>query len=129
MLNDSLANALSTILNYEKNGKKEVTINPVSKTITKILMLMNEEGYVGSYEILSKGKGGLLKLNLLGRVNDCGVIKPRFAIKKTEFQRFEKRFLPARNIGIMIISTPQGIMTHTEAKKKGHGGKLLAYIY
>ena len=129
MLNDPLANALSTILNHEKIGKKEVYINPISKLILKVFGILQEQRYVGSYEIVSEGKGKLLKLHLLGKVNQCGVIKPRFAIKKDGYQRFEKRFLPARNVGIILISTPKGIMTHTEAKKKGYGGKLLCYCY
>ena len=129
MLNDPLANALSTILNHERIGKKEVMINPVSKLILKVLEMLQEQRYIGSTELLSEGKGKLLKIHLIGKINQCGVIKPRFAIKKEDYTRFEKRFLPARNVGIMLLSTPKGIMTHTEAKKKGHGGKLICYCY
>ena len=104
-------------------------IHPVSKLVIKVLEIMQEQGYLGKYEIISKGKGGLLKLYLIGHINKCGVIKPRFAIKKADMQNYEKRFLPARNVGIMLISTPKGIITHQEAKKKGEGGKLIAYMY
>ncbi|MBS3176143.1 30S ribosomal protein S8 [Candidatus Woesearchaeota archaeon] len=129
MLNDPLANALSNILNHEKIGRDAVLINPLSGVVAKVLDILNQEGYVGKYEIVSEGKGKLIKLHLLGHINKCGVIKPRFGVKKGEFERFEKRFLPARNIGIMLISTPKGIMTHSEAKKKGQGGKLICYCY
>ncbi|MBS3128582.1 30S ribosomal protein S8 [Candidatus Woesearchaeota archaeon] len=109
--------------------KPEVMIYPTSKTVIKILKIMQEQGYLGKYEVVNDAKGGLLKLYLLGNINKCGVIKPRFSIRKSQMQQFEKRFLPARNVGIIIMTTPKGIMTHTEAKKQSQGGKLLAYVY
>lgn len=129
MLNDPLANTLSNILNHEKVGKREIIVNPVSKVILKVFEIMKNQGYLGEYETLSEGRGKVLKLHLLGKINKVGVIKPRFAIKKDEFSDFEKRFLPARNVGIMLVSTPKGIMTHTQAKEKGYGGKLICYCY
>ncbi|MDZ4226799.1 MAG: 30S ribosomal protein S8, partial [Candidatus Pacearchaeota archaeon] len=59
----------------------------------------------------------------------CGVVKPRFPVKLDEFEKFEKRYLPAKNFGIIIVSTSNGIMTHIEAKEKKLGGRLIAYIY
>ncbi len=46
-----------------------------------------------------------------------------------EFEKFEKRFLPAKDFGFLILSTSKGIMTHLAAKEKSIGGKLLAYVY
>lgn len=129
MLNDPLANVMSAIINYEKTGKRELTVHPVSKMIRRVLTIMQDHGYVGELEEVSTGRGGFSKLNLLGNVNKCGVIKPRFSIDKFGFQRFEKRYLPANGVGILIISTPQGLMTHDQAKEKGIGGRLVAYCY
>lgn len=129
MLNDPLANALSKILNGEKKSKKEVLIKPASKTIKTVLTIMNEKGYIGSFEEVKDGKGNFLKVNLLGNLNKCGVIKPRFSAKKKEFEKWEKRYLPAKDFGLLLVSTPQGIMTHYQAKEKKTGGKLLAYCY
>ncbi len=128
-LNDPLANVLSFIKNYETLGKKEIVTIYNSKTIRKILTILKEQGYLGDFEVIEDNKGGCLKINLLGKINKIGVIKPRFAIKKTDFEKYEKRFLPARGFGILIISTSQGIMTNEEAKQKGIGGKLLCYCY
>jgi len=130
MLNDSLANALSKIMNAEKVAKKEVEIRPSSKVIKKVLKIMEDEGYVGSFDVINNGgKGETLKLNLLGRINNCNVIKPRSSVKMDSYEKYEKRYLPAKDFGILIISTPKGIMTHLEAKSKGIGGKLLAFCY
>lgn len=129
MLNDPLATALSKILNAERISKKEVLIKPTSKTIKAVLTLMNDEGYIGSFEDIEDGKGNFLKVNLLGNVNKCGVIKPRFSTKQDEFEKWEKRYLPAKDFGVIFVSTPQGIMTHNQAKENKTGGKLLAYCY
>ena len=128
-LNDTLSNALSNILRDEKLGRSESTIKPSSKVIKKVLGIMKENRYVGNFEETKNAKGSILKLNLLGNINKCGVIKPRYKVKKDQFEKFEERYLLARDMGILIVSTPVGIITHTEAKKKNTGGKLLAYCY
>lgn len=128
-LNDPLANVLSHILNADKKGVKELTTKNNSKMIRKVLELMQAAGYIGSYEEIEDVKGNLLKINLLGMINKTGVIKPQYQIKKDDYERFEKRFLPAADFGIIIISTNKGVMTHEEAKEKGIGGKLISYCY
>ena len=128
-LNDPLANALSLILNGEKSVKKEVIIHPSSKIIRKVLDIMKENMFIGDIEELSKSKGGILKVNLISSINKCNVIKPRYAVTKEDYEKFEKRYLPAKDFGLIIVSTNSGIMTHIEAKKKGIGGRFLAYCY
>jgi len=129
MLNDPLANALSGILNYDKTGKKQYLVHPASKVIKRVLIILNEQGYLGSAEEVTDARGGVIKVNLLGAINKCGVIKPRFAITMDEYEKFEKRFLPAKGVGVLIISTIKGIMTHEEAKSQNLGGKLIAFCY
>ena len=129
MLNDPLAAAMTKILNAERVSKREVSVKPASKIFKRILTIMNDNQFIGSYEEVVDGKGGIIKVNLLGNINKCGVIKPRFASKNTEFEKWEKRYLPAKDFGIIVVSTPLGIMTHIEAKEKNTGGRLLAYCY
>jgi small subunit ribosomal protein S8 len=129
VLNDPLANALSKIMNLEKVSKKECIITPSNKIIKQVLKIFQEHHYIGEIEEIETNKGVMLKVNLLNKINNCGVIKPQFSIKKEDYERFEKRYLPARNVGIIIITTSQGILVHTEAKKNKIGGKLLAYCY
>lgn len=125
MMNDPLAAALSKILNAEKSGKKVCVISLKSKLIKKILDIMNENGYIGSYK---ENKRDVV-INLIGNINKCGVIKPRFSVKKNKYEKFEKRYLPAKDFGILIVSTPKGIMTHYKAKEMNVGGKILGYCY
>jgi small subunit ribosomal protein S8 len=129
MLNDTLANALSQILNSEKAGKSTCSIKPISKTVKAVLKLLREHHYIGSFKDVADGRGDHTTIQLIGRINKCGAIRPRFSVKTADFEKFEKRFLPAKDFGIIIVSTPQGIMTHNEAKNRNIGGRLLAYCY
>ncbi len=128
-LNDTLGNVLSGILNAEKKGKPIFTARPASSMAKEVLRIMHENNYIGSFNIISEARGGEIEINLLGKINKCGVIKPRFSIKYTNFEKFEKRFLPAKGFGIIIISTSKGLMTHFMAEEMKIGGKLIAYCY
>lgn len=129
MLNDALAAALSKIMNAERKNKREILVKPISRVIKQVLTIMNENNYLGSFEEIKDGRGNFLKVNLLGNINKCGVVKPRFSTKNDGFEKWEKRYLPAKDFGLIIVSSPQGIMTHYQAKEKKVGGKLLAYCY
>jgi len=128
-MNDTLAMAMSKINNAEKANKEMVLIKPYSKIIKSVFDIANAEGYIGKYEIIKTPQGGTLKLYLLNRVNKCGAIKPRYSISLGDYDKFEKRYLPAKDFGIMLVSTTKGIMTHIDAKKNKLGGILLAYVY
>ena len=128
-LNDPLANVLSAVQNAEQLGKSQITTKSNSTLVRKVLDLMIAEGYLQSYEQTQDSKGDLLIVRLSGRINKTGVVKPRYQIKKDEFERFEKRFLPARGFGIIIISTVKGLMTHEQAKQLNLGGTLISYCY
>ena len=129
MLNDILANTLSKILNAEKKCRTECLIKPSSKIVKKVLDVMKDHLYIGNFVEISDNRGNVLKVNLIGKINKCNVIKPRISVKVESFEKFEKRYLPAQGFGIVIISTNQGIMSMEDARKKKIGGRLLAYCY
>lgn len=129
MLNDPLANALSMILNAESRSKKSCTITPVSTLIKKVLTIMNTSNYIGKFTETETSRGMVLTVNLLSAINKCGAVKPRHSVKNNDFEKFEKKFLPAKDFGFIVVSTPQGVMTHIEAKQKSLGGTLIAYFY
>ena len=129
MMNDPLANCLSHILNCEKKGKTECLVNPKSKLLLSVLSILKAHKYIGDYEIVDESRGGNIKINLIGSINKCSVIKPRFSFTKDNYENFEKRYLPAKGFGLFIVTTSSGVMIHEEALKKGIGGKLLAYCY
>ena len=128
-MTDIIAQALSAIDNASKVGKSEVVLKPTSKLLKEILKLMQRENYVGEFEVIDDGRGGIITLKLKGTINRCGAIKPRFSVSYDGYEKFEKRYLPAKDFGIIIVSTTKGLMTHNEAKREKLGGVLIAYVY
>ena len=126
---DTLANGLTTIMNAEIRNKRECIVAPASKLLGQVLRVIQLNGYIGEFEFIDDGRSGKFKAQLLGRINKCGAIKPRYAVKTNEFEIWEKRFSPSRDIGLLVVSTPLGVMSHKEAREKGVGGRLLAFVY
>ncbi|MBI5061720.1 MAG: 30S ribosomal protein S8 [Candidatus Aenigmarchaeota archaeon] len=124
MRHDLLSDAMSIITNSENIGKTYCIV-PRSDLVRNILLVAEKDGFLGGIELEEK----TIRVELLGRINKAGSIRPRFSVRKNEYEKFEKRFLPSRDLGLLFISTPKGVMSHTEAKQANLGGKLLAYIY
>ncbi len=129
MRHDIIADALNSLTNAEKTGKRECIIKPVSNLLREVLKIMKDYGYIGEYEYIEDNRGGIIKVRMNRKINKAQAIKPRFPCKNAEIERYESRYLPAKGFGILIISTPKGLTTNIEAKKKKLGGTLIAYVY
>ncbi|MEK6862573.1 MAG: 30S ribosomal protein S8 [Nanoarchaeota archaeon] len=127
--NDPLSNVLSHLFNCEKVSRPECVVKPASKLVRNVLRIIKDEGYIGDFNVVNDGKSGIIKMNLLGNINRCGTIKPRFSFTLDDLEKFEKRFLPAKDFGVLIVSTSKGLMTHVKAREKKIGGRLIAYVY
>jgi len=77
---NALADALRSINNAEKRGKRQVLIRPCSKVVVKFLTTMMKHGYIGEFEIVDDHRAGKIVVNLTGRMIKCGVISPRFDV-------------------------------------------------
>ncbi len=128
MSKDLLADALNIIKTHELGKKCKCTI-PASKLIKEVLRVMQVHDYIEEFEFVDDGKSGYFEVVLKGSINKCSVIKPRFPVKKHDWPMWEQQYVPAEGYGILIITTPKGIMTNEDAKKHGIGGRLLAYVY
>ncbi|MFH1585747.1 MAG: 30S ribosomal protein S8 [archaeon] len=126
MSQDIVADALNMIRNAKKAKKENVTVKRISNLLIEILKIMKQEGAVKKYKINSKDKS--IEITI-GDLFECRAIKPRFSVTKDEIEKYRRRYLPARNLGIMIISTNKGLVTHTEAQEENIGGSLIAYFY
>ncbi len=129
MQNDPLSDALSKINNAAMAGRRDIEIRPASKLIGRVLKIMEEHGYIEEFEYVENGRGGIFRVRISASINRCGAVKPRFSVKRGQMEKYESRYLPAQDFGILIITTNHGVITHNEAKKLGIGGKLLAYVY
>ena len=129
MQHDPLNDALISIKNAELSGKMECRVYPASKLTGRVLNVMQKYGYIREFEFVENGRGGEFIVKLHGRLNSCGVVKPRFSVKRDDIEKFERRYLPGKNFGILVISTTKGVVSNNEAKELGIGGKLLAYVF
>ncbi len=129
MLQDPLNDAMVAIRNAEAAGKHECIVRPASKLIGRVLKVMQEHEYIRTFELVEDGRGGLYRVALGGAINSCGVIKPRFAVGRMDLEKYEARYLPAQDFGVLILTTTEGVISQTKAKEIGVGGKLLAYVY
>lgn len=127
-LNDPLANVLSFINNQERLGRRDLLTKNNSKLIREVLKIMQDEQYIGSFE-QQEDVFSSLKINLLGKINKCGVITPRFKVKVGDYEKYEKKFLPALGMGMLLVSTNKGLMTNAKAKELNLGGTLICYLY
>lgn len=129
MQHDPLNDAMSSIRNAEKVGKQECTIVPSSKLVGRVLKVMVDNNYLKEFEFVEDNRAGKYKVRLNGHINECGVVRPRYSIKVGDMEKFESRYLPAQDFGVLILTTTKGIMSHVQAKELGIGGKLLAFVY
>ena len=128
MRHDLLSDVLHVINNAEKIGRRTVVV-PASSLVKEVLSVIQKAGYIGDFEFLDDGRSGHFRIDLIRRINRSRTIKPRFAVGKDEFEKWETRYLPAKDFGILIVSTSKGMMTHKEAGEAKIGGRLIAYVY
>lgn len=126
MSQDTVADALNMMKNAVKAKKEEVTISTISNLLIEILKIMKQEGAIKKYKINPKEKSVEVSL---GNLTECKAIKPRFTVQKGEIEKYQRRYLPARGIGTMMISTDKGLVTDKEAQEEKIGGCLIAYFY
>ena len=132
MVNDRIADMLTRIRNANIMKYDTVDVHG-SKMTVEIARILKEEGYISDYKVEKDGAGEKLTLNLkyannkkekvitgLKRISKPGL---RVYAKKDELPRI------LNGLGIAIISTSEGVMTDRDARKKGLGGEVLAYIW
>ncbi|RMD85975.1 MAG: 30S ribosomal protein S8 [Candidatus Dadabacteria bacterium] len=133
MSTDSIADLLTRIRNGLMAGHKTVRVR-YSKMAGKILSLLEQEGYIESYEetkeegnsfpeykvFLKYTRDGMPVIEMLDRVSKPG---RRVYVRNSDLPKVKC------GLGIAIISTSQGIMTDREARKRGIGGEVLATVF
>ncbi|MEM1955848.1 MAG: 30S ribosomal protein S8 [Candidatus Caldarchaeum sp.] len=127
-MTDLVSALFTTIQNNEMVHNHECVVK-ASKLVGEILRVLQRKGYVGAFEYIENGRGGLFKVQLLGRINRSRPIKPRINVKADRYEFFEQQHLPGRGVGVIVVTTPKGVMAHDEAKKLNIGGRLLGYVY
>jgi small subunit ribosomal protein S8 len=124
-----LSNMFSTIYNNEARRKKECVVFPASRFASDILRVVQRHRFIGEFEQIDDGRAGKFRIQLLAKINKCGIITPRYSVKSDGYLGWERQYLPAYSMGILVVSTSKGIMSHHEARVEGIGGVLVGYVF
>ncbi|HKZ61969.1 MAG TPA: 30S ribosomal protein S8 [Nitrososphaera sp.] len=124
-----LSNLFTTIYNNESRRKRECVVVPASKFSSEVLRVLQKHRYIGEFEQVDDGRVGKFRIQLMAKINKCGIITPRFSVKKDAYFGWERQFLPAYSMGILLVSTSKGVMSHHEAVSERLGGVLVGYVY
>jgi len=125
---NTISDACCALKNAERARKREVIIGPASNQLQQILRIFQRHAYIGEFERYDDGRQGKFKIALLGKINECaGLLRLNYKVSK--YDMLERNLLPAPGLGIIILTTNQGIMTMNEAEEKQIGGHTLCYIY
>jgi len=128
---DPIADMLTRIRNAitAKHDKVLVPASNMKKAIAQILL---DEGYIRAVEIKNDGVQDVMTITLKYGAGKVNVIRGLKRISKPGLRIYAgKEELPKvlGGLGIAIISTSQGVMTDKNARAKGIGGEVLAYIW
>ncbi|OGN85367.1 MAG: 30S ribosomal protein S8 [Chloroflexi bacterium GWC2_73_18] len=130
-VSDPIADMLTRIRNASRARHNEVVV-PASRTKREIARILREEGFVADVREAQQGPAIVLHIALkyvdgkapvvsgLKRISKPGL---RVYARKTEIPRV------LGGLGIVIVSTSQGIMTGAQARKAQLGGEILAYVW
>mmetsp|Transcript_68635 Transcript_68635/g.163766 ORF Transcript_68635/g.163766 Transcript_68635/m.163766 type:complete len:131 (-) Transcript_68635:609-1001(-) len=124
-----LADTLKIISNAERRGKRQVLIRPSSKLTLNFLKVMQKHGYIDDFLRIDDHRSGKILVNLLGRLNKCRAVSPRYDLKIDQFEKWIANLLPSRQFGVIVLTTSHGILDHHQALKKKTGGKILGFFY
>ena len=124
-----LSDALTSIKHAEKAGKKQVIVRPCSKVIIAFLKTMQKSGYIGSFTTIDTKRQGKIVVTLNGRLNNCGVVTPRYDVGLPQIEHWIGQLLPSRQFGKVVLTTHKGILDHVDCRTKLIGGKILGFFY
>ena len=130
-MTDPIADMLTRIRNANTAGHASVDI-PASKMKKAIAEILNNEGYIKSYQMLDDGTQGIIRITLKylpGKVNAIQglrrVSKPGLRV----YAGADELPKVLKGLGIAIISTSKGVMTDHQARKEHVGGEVLAFVW
>lgn len=130
-MTDPIADMLTRVRNANSAGKQTVSM-PSSKKLVEIARIMDQEGYIAGYEVIDGQPRATLEITLKYGDKKAKTIRGIKRISKPGLRIYAgKDELPRvlGGLGTAIISTSSGVMTDRDARKKGIGGEVIAYIW
>jgi small subunit ribosomal protein S8 len=131
MLTDPISDYLTRIRNAVQAGQDEVEI-PASRLKLEMSRILKEQGYINDYESEPARVGELIRIRLKYTDARRPVITGLERVSRPGRRRYvDKAQVPRVHggTGTAIVSTSSGVMTGHEAKAKGVGGEVVAYVW
>ena len=124
-MNDTIADLLIRITNGVRSGKQKISV-PYSKMKKAVLAVLKEEGYIGEFKM----------------EKDLGMLVVTLDEQKKQFVKISRVSTPGRRVyiksrdirrpkgyGMVVLSTPKGILSGFKARKNGVGGEVICEVY
>jgi small subunit ribosomal protein S8 len=131
VVTDPIADMLTRIRNANTANHENVDI-PASRMKRAIAEILKEEGFIRSYEVVTEGPQGTLRVTLKYGPEKEKVITGLRRISRPGLRVYSSRTEIPRvlgGLGLVILSTSKGIMSGKRAKREGCGGEVLAYVW
>ena len=128
---DPVADMLTRIRNANSSLHEQVDV-PASKMKERIAKVLKREGFIKDYQVIQAGVQGVIRIAMKYTTERFRVINGLTRVSKPGLRRYVgKGEIPNLygGMGVVIMSTPKGVMTGRKARKQGVGGEVLAYVW
>ncbi len=128
---DPVADLLTRIRNANRANHDALEISS-SKLKVEMCRILTEEGFIKGYDVIAQTPQDKIKITLKYGTKREKVITQLKRISKPGLRVYcNKENVPRvlRGLGIAILSTSQGVMSDRDARRRGVGGEVLAYVY
>jgi len=130
-VNDPISDMLTRIRNGGLARKADVTM-PSTKVLVAIAKILKDEGYIGGFEVIEKMPQSVLKVSLRYGADKRHTIREIRRVSKPGLRVYAGKDAIPRvksGLGIAIVSTPEGVLTGYEARRRGIGGEVLCTVF
>jgi small subunit ribosomal protein S8 len=128
---DPIADMLTRIRNANGARHPEVKV-PASKLKLEIARVLKDEGYVAGYDVEADGTTQTLRIIFKSRPDRTRVISGVKRISRPGLRVYARKTEIPRvlgGLGIVVLSTSEGVMSGRQALRQGLGGEVLAYVW
>lgn len=130
-VNDPIADMLTRIRNAGMARKADVTM-PATKILVAIANILKEEGYIADFQVIEKRPQNQLVVTLQYGADKRHTIRELKRISKPGLRVYAGTHELPRvrsGLGVAIVSTPQGVLSGYEARRRGIGGEVLCTVW
>jgi small subunit ribosomal protein S8 len=130
-ISDPIADMLTRVRNASRARHQEVAV-PASRTKREIARILKDEGFIADWTEVQAGPGKVIKVTLRYVDGKVPVVSGLKRISKPGLRVYARKTDIPRvlgGLGIVILSTSQGIMTGAQARRAQLGGEVLAFVW